>query len=98
MKVEEFDCHQPLLVGKAEHDISKGDQKVQGRLHESDLVVQLLVSLPKLFIDIKLLSLYSQLPSQTSFLTTLSFYCGYYFTERIVVFSNFFCSNFKGRM
>ena len=97
MKVEEFDCRQPLLVGKAVHDISKGDQKVQRRLHESDLVVQLLVSLPQLFIDIKLLSLYSQLPLQTSFLTTLSFYTGYYFTERIV-FSNFFCSNFKGRM
>ena len=66
MKVEEFDCHQPLLVGKAVHDISKGDQKVQRRLHEIELVVQLLVSLRQLFIDIKLLFLNSQLPLQTS--------------------------------
>ena len=66
MKVKEFDCHQPLLVGKAVHDISKGDQKAQRRLHESDVVVQLLVSLRQLFIDIKLLFLNSQLPLQTS--------------------------------
>ena len=66
MKVEEFDCHQPLLVGKAVYDISKGDQKAQRRLHESELVVQLLVSLRQLFIDIKLLFLNSQLPLQTS--------------------------------
>ena len=53
MEVQEFDCHQPLLVGKAVHDILKGDHKVHGRLHKSDLVVQLLVSLPQLFIDVK---------------------------------------------
>ena len=52
MKVEEFDCHQPLLVRKAVHDISKGDQQAQRRLHESDLVVQLLVSLRQLLIDV----------------------------------------------
>ena len=89
MKVEEFDCHKPVLVGKAVHDISKRDQKAQRRLHESDLVVQLLVSLPQLFIEVKLLFLYLQLPLQTSFSTTLSSTLAIYFTETIV-FPSFF--------
>ena len=52
MKVEGFDCHQPPLVGKAVNDISKRDQKAQRRVHESGLVVQLLVSLRQLLIDV----------------------------------------------
>ena len=62
VKVEECDCHQPLLVERAAvhvHDISKGYQKPQRRLHESSLVVQLLVSLRQLLIDVKLLFLHS---------------------------------------
>ena len=52
VKVEGFDCHQPPLVGKAVNDISKRDQKAQRRVHESGLVVQLLVSLRQLLIDV----------------------------------------------
>ena len=95
VEVEDFGCHEPLLVGKAVHDISKVDQKAQSRLHESDLVVQPLVPLRQLFIHAKVFFLYSQSLLQTSFLTTLSFYTDYLFIRKDSFFPSLFARILK---